>query len=46
MIDGAIGGKTLNEKELAEWKNRWKNLGSAMSTNRMLARFAAWINHF
>ena len=45
-MDGIIGGSKLSEKESLDMKNRWKNLGSAMSTNRMLARFAAWINHF
>ena len=46
MMNGLIGGKSLNADESQEMKLRWKKLGSAISTARMITRFGDWLDNF
>ena len=45
MADGLIGGKSLTSEESSDLKLRWKKLGSALSTARMITRFGDWTDN-
>ena len=38
MLNGLVGGGALTAERAAEMKSRWKKLGSAISTARMISR--------
>jgi len=44
-LNGLVGGKTLSTEQSAEMKLRWKKLGSAISTARMISRLGDFFDN-
>ena len=43
FMEGLIGGGKLNDQQRKDFKQRWKILGSSISTSRMATRFGEFI---
>lgn len=45
MLNGLVGGEALSTEQSAEMKLRWKKLGSAISTARMISRMGDFFDN-